>query len=354
MRAMSPRPLYVHIGASKTGTSALQRGIFDSAASLAEQGVGLPLDGRAAHVRHVLEPLGWRPALGFLAEPRPARLERLVARLRDTPGERLLMTCEDLCEADDARIRMLVDVVERAGLEPRVVLTVRGLAAVVPSEWQQLIKRRLDLDYPTFLQRLRDREGPWADQFWQRQDTIATCERWVGVVGVDRFDVVVTPSRSEDPLGLFRLFGEVVGFDAARMSWPDRDVNASWGFVEAEVYRRLNGALGARLPRHKRGYLGAVRRPMVNALPRKASERIPFPPEHLDWLTGIARSHVDWLRDHDVRVHGRPESLVPGPESVRPLPEVDEAAVSRAAVAALADLAVYHHRHRSDNGSEDD
>lgn len=351
---MERRPLYLHVGASKTGTSALQRGIFDSGPALARQGIGLPLERRVEHVRHLLRPLGWRPALGFTEQPRPRRLEELVARVRRTPGDRLLLTCEDLCEADEDRILVLVRALERAGVEPRVVLTVRGLVSVVPSEWQQLIKRRLDIDYPTFLDRIRDRSGVWAEQFWQRQDTVATCQRWAKVLGEDHLDVVVTPSRAVDPGGLYRLFGEVVGFDPDTLQWPEKDINASWGYTEAEVFRRLNATLGRRLPRHKPAYHVAVRRPMVAALPRKASARIPFPPEHLDWLTELTRSHVDWLHDHRVRVHGDAEGLVPDPAAARPLPELDEAELGRAAIDALANVVVFHHRDRKSAVPEDD
>ncbi|QZY30048.1 hypothetical protein [Nocardioides coralli] len=340
---MSPRPLYLHVGASKTGTSALQRGLFDSVAALAEQGVGMPLASRDDHVRRVLRPLGWVTAAGFTQDVRRERLAELGPLLASADGERLLLTCEDVCEADPERIAALVQVAEESGHEVRVVLSLRGLAAVIPSEWQQFLKHRMALDYPTFLRRLRERRGRWATHFWQRQDVPEICGRWAEAVGSDRLDVVVTPDRTHDPDGLYRTFGQVVGFDPAALSWPTRNVNASWGYVEAELYRRVNEALGRdRLPRYERDYQPGLRWPLVQGvLPRSASERIPLPTDQLEWVTEVAQGHVAWLRDSEIRVHGDLDRLVPTARDVADLPELDEAAVARAAVDTLANFAEF-------------
>ncbi len=348
---MTSRPLYVHVGASKTGTSSLQRGLFGSVPALAEAGIGVPLGGRHAHVEKVLRPLGWRTAEGFVDPVDAAALGSLTTLLRRQAGDRLLMTCEDLCEADPARIEILHEVAADAGLEPRVVLTVRGLASVVPSEWQQFLKHRLTLDYPTFLERVRDRRGRWADHFWQRQDVAEICRRWSAVVGADRVDVIVTPPRSRDAAGLYRFFGDVVGFDPATMTWPERDVNASWGYVEAEVYRRLNLALGSRLRNYEGAYQPSVRWPLVKGvLPRGASTRIPLPPEHLPWVRDVAHEHVAWLQESGLRVHGDLPDLVPDDAAAAPLPELDEADVAQAAVDTLANFAVQRRREQRGRG----
>ena len=198
---MTPRPLYLHVGASKTGTSALQHGLFDSVPALADQGIGVPLTGRNDHIRQLLRPLGWVTASGFTRDVRREALDELGPVLKSAAGERLLVTCEDLCEADQERIEALVAVADRTGQEVRVVITVRGLASVIPSEWQQFLKHRMTLDYPTFLTKIQHRKGRWATHFWLRQDLVAMCTRWAEVVGHDRIDVVVTPDRAERPRG---------------------------------------------------------------------------------------------------------------------------------------------------------
>jgi hypothetical protein len=143
------------------------------------------------------------------------------------------------------------------------------------------------------------------------------------------------------------MFGAVVGFDPAALSWPGGDVNASWGMVEAEVYRRVNLALGDRLSRYEQNYQPAVRWPLVRGvLPRGASARIPLPTEHLPWVVETAEEQARWLRESGIRVHGEPSDLVPGEGAAAPLPEVDEAEVAAAAVATLTNFAVQTHRQR--------
>ena len=347
MRAIGDRLLTLHIGASKTGTSSLQRGLFGSVAELDAQGIGVPLESRHAHVERVLRPLGWVTASGFVDDYPSDALAPLVPVLRSCKGDRLLMTCEDLCEADPGRIEVIRDLAERAGLRLRVVLTLRGLAHVVPSEWQQFLKHRMTLDYPTFLERLRDDRGPWARHFWQRQDAAEICRRWSDVVGAGELDVIVTPPRSRDPQGLYRIVGSVVGFDPAVLQWPEKDVNASWGYTEAELYRRVNAALGKRLKDYESVYQPAVRWPFVKGvLPRGASSRIPLPPDALPWVTERAEAQVAWLRDSGIRVHGDLADLVPGPDAAAPLPVIDEAEVAAAAVDTLANLAVHQRPRR--------
>ncbi len=344
---MTRRQLLLHVGASKTGTSALQRGLFDSAPQLRAAGVGLPFVNRDGSLKAVLRPFGWRTAGGFCDDVDDRRLAGLEQRLRETEGDRVLLSNEDLCEMDETRIGRLVAIADAAGLDTRVVLSVRALTSVVPSEWQQFLKHRMTLDYPAFLDRLRERRGRWARHFWQRQDVAATVGRWAAEVGPDWVDVVVTPDRRADPDGLYRHFGELIGFDPAVMSWPADDVNASWGYVEAEVYRRVNLALGDRLRHYEQDYVPGLRTWLVRgALERGASERITVPPEAVAWLREVARTHVAAVRDAGVRVRGDLGALVPGDDVGHPLPDLPEDRIAAAAIKALADMAVMIRRER--------
>ncbi|GAA1925220.1 hypothetical protein GCM10009737_28690 [Nocardioides lentus] len=343
-----PRELLLHVGASKTGTSALQAGLTASVDGLAAQGVGLPLPDRRANVRRLLRPLGWETARGFVHDVDPDGLERLTRRLRSAPGERLVVSCEDLCEADEPRVRALVRCVEDAGLRPTVVLSLRSLASVVPSEWQQFLKHRVTLDYPTFLARVRDHEGPEASHFWRRQDAPTILRRWADVIGADRVRVLVVSARGGDPDALYRAFGQLAGFDPAPIDWPAADVNPSWGYVEAEVYRRVGVALGNRLRDYEREYHPAVRGPLTKGvLPRGASARITLPPEHLDWVREEALRTRDAVRAAGYRVDGDLDALVPADDDARALPPLEEAAVAQAAITTLANLCTYSFRRRT-------
>lgn len=339
---MTRRPLFVHVGASKTGTSALQRGLWRSVPPLADAGVGIPLVGRPANVVELLRPLGWVTGSGFVKPVRPGRLARLGPVLAETRGDRLLLSNEDLAEAGPEQIEPVVAVAGRAGLDVHVVVTLRNLASVLPSEWQQFLRHRLTTDYPTFLAQVRDRVGPAAAHFWRRQDALEVCARWASVVGADRVHVIVVPPMAEDPDALFRMFGEVVGFPAEVLRLPAHEVNASLGYVEAEVYRRLNVALGDRLPDFESEYQPGVRRILVQGvLARGASGRITLPPEHVGWVRETARRQRDGLLAAGYPLLGEPDRLVPAPDVGRPLPPLTDAEVAQAAIDTLASFAAH-------------
>ena len=74
---MSPRRLILHVGLSKSGTTALQSVVASSRSELASHGVAVPLSTRPAVERVLLRPLGWRPGSGFVAPRKPDPLARL-------------------------------------------------------------------------------------------------------------------------------------------------------------------------------------------------------------------------------------------------------------------------------------
>ena len=141
-----------------------------------------------------------------------------------------------------------------ADLEPEIIVSARDWSRQLPSEWQQFLKHRLAMPYPEFLEQVRDRGDSHASRhFWQRQDFADICRRWGAGLAPERVHVVAVGSQTEDPGGVYRAFGSLLQFDPDRLRLPDHHVNASFGYTEAEVYRRLNEALGDRLPAYAEG-----------------------------------------------------------------------------------------------------
>lgn len=318
--------------------------MWESKRFLRRSGVGLPFAGRRAHVRHLLRPLGWTMGTGFDRAPKPKVVRELASRLRDTPGDRLLISNEDLCELDAPRIELVRELAEAADLDLRVVVSARDWAKQLPSEWQQFLKHRLTTDYGSFLDQVRRREGAAAQHYWQRQDVAGICARWA--TGLDPADVhvIAVPPMSADADGVFRMFGDAVGFDATRLTLPTHHVNASFGYVEAEVLRRLNANLGERLPDYEKDYVPAVRNVLMRGvLARKASTRISLPPEHLAWVRDLGQQHLEALRSGGFTLHGDPRYLVAGEDAAQPLPDLDADAVADAAIETLASFAVLMH-----------
>ena len=332
------RRFVVHLGCSKTGTSSLQAGLWDSVDALATAGVGLPFRDREEHLDQLLKPMGWLPVEAYVGDHDREALAAAAAHIRATPGEVLFASNEDLAEVDQRAAEALVRVAAEAETELHLMITLRGWAHQLPSDYQQFLKHRMTLGFADFLDAVRDRSGLWADRFWARQDPLTVLARFESLVPAERIHLV--PITSADPEMIFRETGAIVGFDPALISRPAAAVNTSFGSVEAEVLRRVTLAVGDQLPVY-RDYARAIRRPFVRGvLPPEASPRLRLTPEHLGWVQEYADQAVTAMRTGGYAVHGDLDTLRPIASQTAPLPEVSEAEVARVAVETLARYAV--------------
>lgn len=338
------RPLVVHLGCSKTGTSSLQLGLWRSVEALAAVGVGLPFVDREDHMTRLVRPLGWKPVEAFVRPPDEAALGRVAEHLRRTPGERLLVSNEELAEVGRPQAERIAAIAADADLDLRLVLTVRGWADQLPSEYQQFVKHRMTLTYAEFIDAVRSRTGVWAERFWRRQDPLQVLDPWTGLVAPQHVHVIGVPSYAQDPDGVFRLLGEAAGVDHRAIVRPPRAINASYGVVETEAWRRVNVALGDRLPGFTRDYGGSLRFPFERggALPTQASARIGLPAEIVPWLQEHGGATRQALAARGYRLSGDLDRLVPPDDAGRPVVVPDEAEVAARLAQTLADLAVLH------------
>ncbi|GAB2884893.1 hypothetical protein [Nocardioides pacificus] len=336
---MTNRPLFAHVGCSKTGTSALQAGLWQSAPALGEAGVGVPFVGRRPHRQRLLDPFGWHPAKGFVDAWDEDALARTGRRLRKATGDRVLISNEDLVELDSDAVDRLLQLAAGAGLDLQLVVTLRDWAQQIPSEYQQFLRHGMTETYPDFIAQVRERRGRWGEHFWRRQDPLDILDRW-SAVDRSRTHLIVVPSYSVDPEGVFRLMGEAVGLDPALIQRPDRAINTSHGVVEAEVFRRVNHALPTTFDGYADAYRDLIRLPFSRGvLPTEASPRILLPDTDLAWVQERAREVVAALGDRGLRVLGDPGGLLPSPSRTQPWVPADEADVARASVETIARFA---------------
>jgi len=342
------RQLFLHIGASKTGTSSLQVGVISSREALGHVGVGVPFARRPVKVQKFLRPLGWEFVEGFPHPVDGKALDGAVRRIRRTDGQLLLLTNEDLAELDEARIGELAGrIAQNSELECHVVITARDWARQLPSEYQQQLKRRMTTDYDSYLGQVRDREGEDARQFHLRQDFARMAQRWATAIPAERIHVIPVDSRDHD--AIFREFGAVVGYPHETVKRPSRMVNQSFGMVEAEVLRRFNLSLADRLDDIRYEYNPGVRQILrKRVLSREGHVRLTLPPAHLAWVQEESRRQIRDLQELGVDVRGDLELLVPTAENAKALPPIDEIEIARVAVETFANFAVqsFHDNHR--------
>ena len=302
---MTRRRLILHVGLSKSGTTALQSVVATSRSELARHGVAVPLSTRPAVERVLLRPLGWRPGSGFVAPREPDPLARLLRCLRNAAERDVLISSEDLAELDGPTVRSVVALARSAGFEVQVVVTARAWTRQLPSEYQQFLKHRLADTFPDFLDSVRAGEGFYGQHFRLRQDLAQVCARWAADVPPQDMHLVVLPRNGEDKDSIFTEASAILGVPPSVLPPHHRDVNGSYGVVEAEVYRRLNVELARLLPgRTQRTYRPVRRVLSQGALRRGASPRILLPPDHLAWVGAESTSQVLALADKGYCIHG--------------------------------------------------
>jgi len=137
----------LHIGPHKTGTTAVQGAFHIGRERLAAEGVFYPGQGRQP-LWPILAVTG-QPAL--LGEPRPeiSYWDRLVRAIRAAGDQRVVLSSEFFAEADDATARRVVE--DLGGRRVHVVVTLRSLTRILPSQWQQYLQNGYSFPYEEWL-----------------------------------------------------------------------------------------------------------------------------------------------------------------------------------------------------------
>jgi hypothetical protein len=230
---LEPGARLLHIGPHKTGTSAVQGAFHLARPLLAGHGVIYAGTGRQP-MRPALAVAG-RPAMLGEARPEMAHWDKLVQDVHAAGDQRVLISSEFFADGDDEAARRVV-----AGLGgPRVhvVVTLRPLARIMPSQWQQFLQNGLCTPYLEYLGKVL-REPDRTPRFWQRHRHDKLVARWAAAAGADNVTVIVVDGS--DPLALLRTFESLLGLPAGLLVPEDEVVNRSLTLAEAEVVRLLN------------------------------------------------------------------------------------------------------------------
>jgi hypothetical protein len=333
------RRVYLHVGLYKTGTTYLQNLWRANRGRLAQQGVYFP-GGRDGPVQvfAVSDLFGRRPRGGEdRIEGRWGELTEAVAASQHPAA---LISDESLSLATVGEARRAV--AGFADREVHVVVTVRDLGRALVSSWQEGVKSDETWTWQDFVDRVRDpakRNQFPARSFWLRQDLTAVLESWQAAVSRDQIHVVTVPPSGAPKHVLVERVGEVVGYDAARLTEATGWDNRSMAAADAEVLRRLNQLLDHRL--NERQYHRIVKRILAPRLAQHGEPgRVGLSPDDRAWVTDVAKRIVADLDAGGYRVVGDVADLIPTESLDGPRPD---AATSdqklEAALHGLAELA---------------
>ena len=328
---LPPGARLIHVGPPKTGTTAIQSAFVRVRDELPELGVHYA--GRGSRPRAAAAAL---TGVGVSARQRPsmAAWEALVQEVRDAGPLRVCISNEQFAAADDDAANRLVN--DLGGNDAHVVMVVRPLDALLPSQWQQRVrKRRNMIDYDAWLRLvLADRpDDEHHRHFWRMHDLAAQIDRWT-TASPERVLTVV--SDEVDRGFLPRLFEGMLDLPEGLLVPAENRANRSLDMTGAELLRALDQTaqehdwepevyledLKPRISKYLRG------RPSDGINP------IALPEWALDRVSELNATRVRVLESTSVRVIGDPGTLTTRAMPTSPVTGEHRHAMISVAVAA--------------------
>lgn len=328
--------VFLHVGAAKTGTTALQSRLHRNAATLLQHAVLVP---RAAGGRRPVG-LALRASLELTGLQRgqdPAAIAgswgELVEQVTTYDGT-AVVSHEGFARCDDEAVARIVAGLGVAGTELHVVYSARDLGHQLVSGWLEGLKNGGTNELATHLARARSGEL----QLRASIDVPTVLGRWLSHLPPERVHLVTVPPPGADRSLLPRRFLGLFGIEEAWVPKVSTRTNESVGIPEAQLLLALNRALGGS-NRRGRPHHRLVRRTVVaQALAGRDSPRVAVPPQDAAWLRADVEAWISWVSDSRVDVVGDLDELRTDP--VDPATWLDPAlphpGVADAAAAALA------------------
>ncbi|MGW7420339.1 hypothetical protein ACWGJB_09775 [Streptomyces sp. NPDC054813] len=309
----------LHIGPHKTGTTAIQGALFAAKDKLPEHGVEFPATSR--HPMEAALAACARPAMIGDTAPTEKHWTRLLKQVEATGSRTSVISSEFFADApDDESVARIVE--QLGGDRVHVLVTLRPIARIMPSQWQQYVQNGLRMGYEEWLDHML-RKAPYEKpnpSFWRRHRHDRLVERWIRAVGADRITVVVVDDRDRD--GLMRTFEALLGLPENLLrSVPDA-ANRSLTLAETEMLRKLNVEFrGNGLPDELYSKLvrnGAVMHMKNTCSPTADDVKISTPDWAVEAAGRIGAEMVERIGAMGVRVVGDPSLLSAVPEQREP------------------------------------
>lgn len=299
----------VHIGPPKTGTTSLQAAFHAGRLRVEDQGVLY-----ASHGRHAMSAV-----LAAIEQPSPwstdrkppSRLpwSRLLGEIRGSTAERIVLSSEFVADASPAAIRK---VVREIGPEQiQIVVTLRPIARIIPSQWQQFVQNQLTTPFEEWLDaQLNQPRGTMTPTFWNRHRHDELIARWAGVVGTERVTAVALDDSDYDMI--LRVFERLTGLaEGTLVAEPDL-ANRSMTLPEIEVVRAFNKAFRDEKlpgPLYSRVMRFGAAAHIRGRVPAADEPRIELPAWSIERIETIAREMMAAIRASGVRVVGDLDAL---------------------------------------------
>jgi hypothetical protein len=314
----SPQSRLLHIGPHKTGTTTVQSAFDANREALVQHGVRYL--GAARQPSQAVKAMTGHTPAGPERDAGLAQWNRLLADAFGSGARSVVLSSEFLCEARRGTIPRILE--DFANDDTRVVVTLRPLAKILPSQWQQFVQDGSRAKFEDWVAKVLKRyDGKHSKGFWRRHRYDHLVTRWADVIGRDNLTVIVS---DEHDLGqLPREFARLLGLPDGMLVPPLDRANRSLSWEETEVIRHFNIAL--RELNHDRELAGRRELDLTVAKrlaawswlksrpPNPEDHKIELPAFALDRITELSTSMVEGLQATGVQVIGPVEQLTAPP-----------------------------------------
>lgn len=333
----------LHIGPHKTGTTSIQGALFAAKDQLLEHGVEWPAASR--HPMDAVLAACARPGMMGDRGPSEKQWLQLVDRVQAAGDRTAVVSSEFFADApDDEAVERIVE--QLGGTCVHILITLRPLAKIMPSQWQQYVQNGLRMGYENWLTHML-KKAPYEQpnpSFWRRHRHDRLVERWVRAVGPERVTVVVVDDC--DRGGLMRTFEVLLGLPANLLQEVPDTANRSLTLAETEMLRNLNKEFrGNGLPEELYSKLvrhGAVMHMKNTCSPTSQDVKISTPQWAIEAAAGIGAEMAQRIAATGVRVLGEPALLSAVPKPVTETftePRIAPEVAAQALYGALAAVA---------------
>jgi hypothetical protein len=224
----------LHIGPHKTGTTFLQGALHNSRKDLTAHGVHYV--GHSRQQRAAAMAVVRKAPLPGQDESTMASWPRLVREVKGSTAGRVVISSETFANAAP---QVAGEIAEAFGPQTHVVITLRPLVKLLPSQWQQYVQSWMTTDYETWLDGMLNHPdtSTLTPSFWVRHRHDELVRRWADVVGTERVTVI---ALDESDRGMvLRSFESLLDLPAGLLV-PDGKSNRSLTLPEAELAREIS------------------------------------------------------------------------------------------------------------------
>lgn len=308
---MPRKRLVIHVGFHKSGTTALQESLFVQRQDLLKEGVSFPNFGQKAHHRLAWaltgKAWGWKKR-GGVATPLNV-WSKATKRIKSSGARTVFLSSEFFSELTTEKIQKVKNDLKSRDVE--VLFTIRPLAKLLGSSYQQYLKYGTKADYETWLHSVLDEPGVSKinPTFWLRHMHGDVITKWADVFGADKVSVIIVDESR--PTFLFHSVNQLLGLDGL-LKPQQTGKNRSLSVEELSLLLEINKLYP--VDREWNEYLIFIRnglvREITDNLPVKAVQvRMPTPQWAVSKANSLATDSKEKILNLGVKVYGDIQSL---------------------------------------------